>query len=319
MYVSPRTGSQISILFYGYSGQCIDLCWESGVDVKRFRIERKLKMRLSDLFKKNGRTEEKTQSTEDQEFSLTDISDMERINPEEYFCRFLGYRMDMIGNQSFGANCYFESYCALDDKFLSWLAEHENNPGAWDELGQRMFFGNKDINKAIEYLTKASELGNGDSTMLLAQVYRDHLKDYDMYFRQLEKACRQGCGMAMFNLACCFYKGKDAYDGHGYDQNKKKALELSMVATDRIEELLTVMTSVKCSRSFQEYFSQQVRCYVQCVCISAEQLIDGDGVAQDLNRAKQLLLKSNEFYKSRFGEECADFGNLLREIDRKMQ
>lgn len=231
----------------------------------------------------------------------------------EYFERFLGYGMGVVSNINPNPrNSYYESYRSLDDKLLQWHAEHDREPGAMGELGERCYFFKKDIESAISYLEQASQLGNGEASVLLSQIYRTSLKNWDKYFYYVQLSAEQGSVAGLFNLSCCYFKGKEAYDGYGFAEDKQKALELSIAASYRARELIHFILSNRCSRNFQEYLHQQISVFLNSTCCAAEQLIYGNGVRKQLPEAKLLLTEANEFAKSHFGSDMQDFIELLK-------
>ncbi len=79
------------------------------------------------------------------------------ISVKEYFEKYLGYKMQVLSNNDLSArNFYFETFRNLDDKLLIFHAEHENNPGALGELGERSLFFKKDVDAAVDYLDKCN-------------------------------------------------------------------------------------------------------------------------------------------------------------------
>ncbi len=235
----------------------------------------------------------------------------------EYFERYLGYKMSMISSDNLNLHGgYYETYRNLDDSLLILHAEQENNPGALEELGERSYFMKKDTDSAVKYLEKASGMGNGEAGVLLAQIYRNDYKNWNKYFECLALAADQGNTVALFNLACCYYKGKAAYEGNGFDQNKEMSLQLSEAASKRAMELLTVFFTRPCSRAFSEYIRQQVSIFVQSTVTASDQLIKGDGVPQDLLRAKELLNGALEFSMKYFREDIGDFASEIDKINK---
>lgn len=233
----------------------------------------------------------------------------------EYFDRFLGYGMSMISNNNLTPQTqYFETYKNLDDKLLQLHAEYDKDPGAMEELGERYYLINHDINSAIPYLEQASQLGNGEASAVLSQIYRTSWKNWDKYFHYVQLSAEQGCVIGLFNLSCCYFKGKKAYEGHGFDEDKQKALELSIAASHRARELIHFIFTNRCSNGFQEYLNRLVSVFLNSTCAAAEQLIYGDGVQKQLPEAKLLLTESNEFIKVHFGCEAPDFTELLKLI-----
>lgn len=237
------------------------------------------------------------------------------ISIAEYFERYLGYGMGMISSDSLNPQFdHYETYRDLDDRLLEWHADHDNDPGAMEELGERCYFMKKEIDSAVSYLEKASNLGNGDASAVLSQICRIDLKDWDNYQKYVQLSAEQGCATGLFNLSCCYYKGKEAYEGHGFNQDKQKALELSLAASQRARELIHFILTHRCSNGFREYFDQQVGIFIQSTCTAAEQMISGDGVQKNPKEAEELLLEANRFAEEHFRQKIQDFTALLQQI-----
>ena len=74
-----------------------------------------------------------------------------------------------------------------------------------------------------------------------------------------------------------------------------------------------------CSEDFKDYFQGVFALFIQSVCVSARQLILGDGVEQDLPWANEMLTTANNFYKGIFKADCSDFSVLLTHCHEKME
>jgi uncharacterized protein len=68
-----------------------------------------------------------------------------------------------------------------------------------------------DKEKAIEWYTKAYEMGCCDGIENLTIVYENDLKDEEKYNEWLDKADAMGCGFAAFNKGYAYFLKKD-YD-----------------------------------------------------------------------------------------------------------
>ena len=73
-----------------------------------------------------------------------------------------------------------------------------------------------------------------------------------------------------------------------------------------------------CSEDFKDYFQGVFALFIQSVCVSARQLILGDGVNQDLKWAHDMLTNANNFYRGIFKANCSDFEVLLQHCEEKM-
>lgn len=238
------------------------------------------------------------------------------INMAEYFDRYLGYKMSMLcsSNGLSPNKYYYETYRNLDDKLLTWHSDNDNNPGAMEELGERYYFMKSDIGSALPYLEKASDLGNGDASFMLSQIYRTDLQDWHKYFHYLQLSADQGCAAGIFNLSCCYYKGRSEYEGYGFDADKEKALALAMEAAERLEALIEFIMRNPCSKGFAEYVNNQIGTYITAICASAKQLMEGDGVEKDVKKAKSLLIEANAFSKELLGSEIPAFVDLINGV-----
>ena len=234
------------------------------------------------------------------------------LSVSEYFNRFLGYGMGMISsNNPFPPSQYYETYRNLDDKLLQHHAEYDKDPGAMEEIGERYYFIKKDIESAITYFERASQSGHAEASLLLSQIYRTSLKNWDKYFHYVQLAAEQGSADGLFNLSCCYFKGKEAYEGYGFDEDKPKALELTIAASHRAREMIHFLFTNRCSKGFQPYVDQQISIFVRSTCVAAEQMIYADGVEKQLSEARALLTQANAFAKEHFGCEVSQFTELL--------
>ena len=237
------------------------------------------------------------------------------ISAKEYFEQYLSWQRSESNLRTAGKT--YESYTAMSLADLQPEAE-AGNPAAQQELGERYLFGldglGKNTDRAMELFRQAAEQGNPDSAHMLAEVHRTPefgKFDYDQYFPLLQKAAEAGSWKAMFNLACAYYKGKDAYDGHGFESDRLTALKWSTKCMLLTMELLEFYNSNKCGDGFQDYMQGVYALFVQSVNVSARQLIRGDGVPKDTAWAKEMLQKAQSFYRHIFQSDCPDFTALL--------
>lgn len=237
------------------------------------------------------------------------------ISPQEYF-DFIAYQDSESSLRS--AKKTYHPYSSLDLESIQEEAKL-GNPGAMEELGERYLFGlselKTDPEQAKALFQKAGEAGHPDAMHMLAEMYRTGAfgsVDYDSYFPLLEKAAEGGAWKAMFNLACAYYKGKEAYEGHGFEADHKKALHWSTRCAFLSMGLLDFYLTNKMSDEFTDYMQGVFALFVQSICVSARQLIRGDGVEKDLRMAKKMLTDGQEFYKYYFKSSCSDFDALLQ-------
>ena len=241
------------------------------------------------------------------------------ISAKDYFEQFLSWKRSESNLRT--APQTYEPYSTMDLKTLTAEAEAEN-PGAQQELGERYLFGldslTADPPKARAWFSKAAAQGHPDGAHMLAEVHRTaeyQMFDYDQYFPLLEQAAQAGSWKAMFNLACAYYKGKDAYDGHGFAVDRMKALNWSTQCMIATMGLLEFFFQNKCGDGFQAYMQGVYALFVQSVSVSARQLIRGDGVPRDVAWAKVMLESAQSFYKHYFGANCSDFTVLLEHCE----
>ena len=83
-----------------------------------------------------------------------------------------------------------------------------------------------DSNKAKMWYQKAAELGHAEAINCLGVIYSDIEKDYEEAVKCYERAVELEVPMAYRNLALCYR------DGHGVEQNLKKAEELFAKAAE---------------------------------------------------------------------------------------
>ena len=243
------------------------------------------------------------------------------ISAKEYFEDYLTWKSKESSLRS--ASYTYESYSSLEMEDL--VPESEaGNPGAQQELGERYLFGLSDLEsdpeKAVSWFEKAAEAGHPDAMHILADIHRTDdygMFDYDKYFELLIPAAERGSWKAMFNYSCALYKGKEAYEGHGPESDKAQALTWSTRCAVMTTNLLELFSQNKCSNDFTEYLDGVFALFIQSVCVSARQMIRGDGVPKNLKMAARLLTDSQKFYKHYFGAGCSDFETLLAHCEEK--
>jgi TPR repeat protein len=236
------------------------------------------------------------------------------VTAKEYFENYLAWERRDSNLRS--ASVTYVPYSSMELEDLTPEAE-AGNPAAQEELGERYLFGidlKQDADKALELFRKAGEAGNPEAMHMEAEVYRTeefgHL-DYDKYFVQLKKAAEAGSWKSMFNLACAYYKGKEAYEGHGFEVDRMAALKWSTQCSILTMELLEFDFTHNCDKSFEDYMQGVYALFVQSICVSARQLIRGDGVPKDVEWAKTMLGQAQSFYRNYFKADCPDFTALL--------
>ena len=241
------------------------------------------------------------------------------ISAKEYFEEYLTWKRKESSLRS--ASFTYEYYASLAPEDL--IAEAEaGNPGAQEELGERYLFGLSEIKAdpetAIAWFEKAAEQGHPDALHMLADVHRTDefgMLDYDKYFELLRPAAERGSWKAMFNYSCALYKGKDAYEGHGPESDKADALTWSSRCAVMTTNLLELFFQNNCSNDFTEYLDGVFALFIQSVCVSARQVIRGDGVPKNPKMAKRLLTDAQKFYRHYFKAGCSDFETLLQHCE----
>ena len=195
-----------------------------------------------------------------------------------------------------------------------------NVPGAIEELGERYLFGlnvDADTDKAVELFQQAAEAGHPDALQMLSEVYRTDeygRKDLDRYFEYLTKAAEAGNWKAMFNLAVAYYKGKLAYDGHGFNMDHAATLEWSLKCDQICRALLELFFKNSCTQDLKDYFGDVYDTFVRSVFAGAKQYMDGDGAEKDPVKAKELLSSAQEFHQKYLNSECREFAFLLQKL-----
>ena len=241
------------------------------------------------------------------------------ISAKEYFEEYLTWKRRESSLRS--APFTYKSYSSLDLETLTAEAE-AGNPGAQEELGERYLFGLSDMkadtDKALEWFQKAADAGHPDAMHMLSDVHRtDEFErlDYDRYFELLVPAAERGSWKAMFNYSCALYKGPEAYEGHGPQVSKADALTWSSRCAVMTMNLLELFFQNNCSNDFTEYLDGVFALFIQSVCVSARQVIRGDGVPKNLKMAKRLLNDAQKFYQHYFKASCSDFDTLLKHCE----
>lgn len=241
------------------------------------------------------------------------------ISAENYFKIYLAYELGIISNTNLNMHDQrYESYRGLHTNLLEFEAKNNGNPGAIEELGERALFEDEDVNKAIEYLVIASEKGHADATALLAQIYFNDnygMKDLDKYFKYLQLSAEQGSAVGMYNLSCAYYKGKEAYDGYGFETDKALSFKLCYDSAKRLRDILEVLFTNNCGQSFVEYIEDQMVYHIQYTVACAQTLLDGDGVTKDIEGAKKLLIETREFYLKYIGETIEPLEKIIQELE----
>lgn len=229
--------------------------------------------------------------------------------------------MDYMSNSNLNPKtvCY-ESFSSMADAMLNIEAQ-ANVPGAIQEQGERYYYGlgvSVDIEKAIRCFEKAAELGHPEANYKLSEIYKSDdygRKDMNKYFDFLSKSANRGYWLAMFNLSCAYYKGKDEYNGFGFKRDKQMSLEWQMATFKMITELLRCIFSKPCSQSFREYTRNMCSVFNNSVVLIAEQLISGDGVKPDKEVARRVLEEAISMIKELFNATNNEFESLLAKCD----
>lgn len=244
------------------------------------------------------------------------------ISQGDYFQKYLGYSMQQLSSQNINnpTLAFFTSYFNLDFKLLEYLSQ-AGDMNAHEAIGEIYLFGlqnkPKDIKLATTYLSQATAAGNPQAMFQLAQIYRNPnngMLDYTKSFSLTEQAAKGGNCIAMFNLSCAYFKGKDAYDGYGFEVDKQSAYNWSKCASESTMDMLIFIFTHPCDRSFRQDTQVIYNTFVQSTCVTCEQLVYGDGVAQDKTTARLILQNANNFHKQYFQHGCSDFEKLLWEI-----
>lgn len=281
-------------------------------------------MKLFESFKKSENSDDKI--FEPVKTSVAEPKEeFHQINQMEYFKKYIGFRMDMMNQNTINnpqENRYL-SYFSLDMRFLEYLAEN-GNMAAREALGECYAFGlnDKPRNKgeAVKHFKIAAEAGNAQAMVQLAQIYREESSSFynvEESLKWSEKAAYHGSCVAMNNLACAYMKGKEAYRGRGYDIDKRKTSLWNERGAEAAENLLLAFLTLPCDSSLQQDFQLIYSMFVQCVCLYAEQKIDGDGIPTNYEDALTRLEAANQFHIKWFHSECNDFTQLICEIRAK--
>lgn len=241
------------------------------------------------------------------------------IPAKDYFEQYLAWKHTESNLRS--ATATYEPFSTMDLKTLTLEADAQS-PAALEELGERYLFGLSELpvnaDKAESLFRQAAAQGNPEAMNMLAEIHSTNefgKLDYDRYFIALQQAAEHGSWKAMFNLACALYKGKDAYDGHGFEANRAAALQWSTRCAAATMDLLNFYFTNPCSDGFKDYMQGVFALFIQSVCVSARQLIRGDGVEKDLGTARSMLTDAQNFYQHYFNIECSDFTMLLKHCD----
>lgn len=247
--------------------------------------------------------------------------EIQKISAEEYFSKYLSWRMDYMSSSNLNPKtAVYESFSSMADNMLT-IEVQSNVPGAIQEQGERYYYGlgmAVDVDKAIECFEKAAELGHPEANYKLAEIYKSDeygRKDMNKYFDFLSKSARRGYWLAMFNLSCAYYKGKEEYNGYGFKKDKQKSLEWQLATFKMITELLRCIFSKSCSQSFKEYTRNMCSVFNNSVVLIAEQLISGDGVEVDKKTARNILEEAISLIKELFNATNQELENLQEKCD----
>ena len=131
-------------------------------------------------------------------------------------------------------NLTTELYTSNDRFGFKLLMENNDKATYLYQLGARYYWGDdnteRDLDKAIEYLQKAADMGHDMAQNLLGVCFetgegveQNHEKAIELY----TKASKQGNEYALYNLACYYEKGE------GIEQDYEKTVELYTEAARR--------------------------------------------------------------------------------------
>lgn len=241
------------------------------------------------------------------------------ITAAQYFEKYLSWQNRQSSLRS--ASLIYMPYQTLELTDLRPEAE-AGNPSALLELGERYLFGlsdlAQDVDRAQALIRQAAEAGHPDAMHMMADIHRTAefgRQDYDLYFPRLKQAAEAGCWKAMFNLSCACYKGKDAYEGHGFATDRMSALYWGTQCAIMTMGLLEFYFTHECGDGFQDYMQGVYALFVQSVCTVSRQLIRGDGVPRDPAQARSMLQNAQSFYRHFFRAGCSDFEALMKRCD----
>ncbi len=234
------------------------------------------------------------------------------IQAKAYFEQYLGWKRHDKQNR-----VVYDSYATMP---LDMLAK-ETAPGALEEQGERYLFGINtpaDIDKALTLFQKAADAGHPDAWQMLAEIYRTDTygrKDMERYFTLLPKAAELGNWKAMFNMAVACYRGKLAYDGYGFPMDHSEALKWTLQCESMCRELLRVFFGRTTTQNLKDYFGEVYDTYIRSIFAAAKQYVQGDGVEQSPQKAKQLVSEAQKFHRQYMGAESDALQQLLQKIN----
>ena len=183
-----------------------------------------------------------------------------------------------------GKNGYFRAQCKLGDYY-------------YDEGAQR------NISKALEWYTKASDQGNAEAKFMLGIIYNDGDEvdqDTNKALNLWKIAAEQGEVHAQTELGDCYYFGLDI------EQNYKKAVEWYTKAAE--QEFVYAWNKLgKCycyGHGVEQNYEKAVEWYTKA---AEQELVDawyelgdcyyfGHGVEQNYEKAVELYTKAAEWY-----------------------
>lgn len=196
--------------------------------------------------------------------------------------------------------------------------------GAFLELGERYYFGtgvSQDYAKAIEYLTKAAELGAQDAEYLIAECYRCGYgvqKNYETYFDWIFRAAEHGSWMAMFNVAAAYNEGKKVYDGFGVDVDLSQALAWMLEAEASIRCYWDFYNDPACV-DMLPIKRRLLKAYVRAAMQLSEHYANGMGTARDRSRAFYWLNRAKRFVGKATGlREIPMIDNAIAKMKERM-
>lgn len=216
----------------------------------------------------------------------------------------------------------YQPYYKLDQTMVEFLC-NQGDMGAMEEIAES-YYSSEDpaiLKKAVELFKLGAEKGNQDAMFMMANCYFEGNgvpQSYEDYFAWLQKAADNGSWMAARNMATAYFRGKDHYEGFGFDQDHGKALEWSITAAELILCNWEYFTQPN-FEDFGDTTDELVDNYAKLAETIARHYQFGKGVEQSTEMAIQWLEKGNDLVVRATGCTWSYFDGIIEKLKATMK
>ena len=248
------------------------------------------------------------------------------LSAHDYVTKHLAWQINKVSSSDIGTSpaVVYESYVAMINPMLETEAKNGVS-GAILELGERYLYGiegyEKNVEKAKECFLKAAELGHPDGYTMLTKLYQTNefgMQNWDLYFKYLEQGAKLGGSCVLsYNVFCAYMKGKEAYEGHGFKKNVKKAFEYLTSAGNLAKELFECSLKMQLSTKLQNNVKAWYNLFIECNLTIADFVANGEIGKADVTKATKVLEESNQLHMCLLNRPCAEFEHELERLKNK--